>query len=854
MPSFKSALDAIRNEFFTMKRSRYRIEDYTIGWVCALPIELAAAAEMLDEEHQDIPQDRNDTNKYTLGRMSEHNIVIACLPAGQMGTNSAAAVASQMMSKFVSIKFILMVGIGGGVPSKESDIRLGDVVISQPHKQYGGVVQYDSGKTGEGGKFTRTGFLNAPPPILLNALSTFRSNHLRRRSNFSVHLSIIVNRLPDFATPGTKSDILFEATYNHTGGPTCDWCSKDRIVERDLRKSDEVFIHYGTIASGNQVMKDGVTRDNLSSELGGVLCFEMEAAGLVNNFPCLVIRGICDYADSHKNKKWQPYAAATAAACAKELLLLIPSAEEHTSVPYEDLLNLLPSAAQAAFNSYEKQHDPYCLQNTRVDVLKEIMAWADGDDERCIFWLNGMAGTGKSTIARTVARTFYDQKRVGASFFFSRGGGDVNHSGRFVTSIAIQLAEKSFAFKRTICEAITEQSNIASRALCDQWNHLILQPLSKIKGNSALSSLTLVIDALDECEGDNDIRVILQLFTKAPDIRLRVFVTSRPEIPIRLGFRAIPKILHHDLVLHNVCRATIDHDISVFFQHELGVIRQEYAFAADWPSEETIKRLVQSAAGLFIWAATACRFIRDGKRFAVRRLSLILQGDTCAATPEERLNEIYMAILKNSISDKYHDQEKEELYKMLKATLGSIAILFSSLSAVSLARLLYIRKENINQTLHDLHSIVEVPEDQGHPIRLHHPSFCDFLLDKQRCSNQHFWVDKTKAHKALAESCLRLMFNSLRKDICDLRAQGARACAIGNSRIEQYLPPDLQYACRYWVQHLQRSEARLVDNCQVHKFLKKHFLHWLEALSLIGKTSDSVHMVTDLESMVVSDL
>jgi nucleoside phosphorylase len=306
-----------------MKRTRFRIEDYTIGWVCALPIELAAAAEMLDDEHQDIPLDSNDTNLYTLGRISEHNVVIACLPAGQIGTNSAAAVAVQMKSKFVSIRFGLMVGIGGGVPSAESDIRLGDVVVSQPHMQHGGVVQYDFGKTGHSGHFTRTGFLNAPPTVLLNALSKLRSNHIRGRSSLSTYISSIC-RLSQFSPETAGPDILFKSTYNHIKGPTCGRCRRDRIVVRTPR---EIAVHYGTIASGNQVVKDGVTRDKLSSELGGVLCFEMEAAGLMNNFPCLIIRGICDYADSHKNKKWQPYAAATAAACAKELLSLIPSAE-----------------------------------------------------------------------------------------------------------------------------------------------------------------------------------------------------------------------------------------------------------------------------------------------------------------------------------------------------------------------------------------------------------------------------------------------------------------------------------------------------------------------------------------------
>ena len=187
------------------------------------------------------------------------------------------------------------------------------------------VVQYDFGKTGASG-FTLTGSLNAPPTVLLNALAKLQSNHFRRKSNPSVYLSM-VSHLSDFAYGNAGPDILFEPTYNHTEGPTCDRCSEDRLVERTSRGNQEVVVHYGTIASGNQVMKEGTTRDRLSSELGGVLCFEMEAAGLMNSFPCLVIRGICDYADSHKNKRWQPYAAATAAACAKELLSIVPAAE-----------------------------------------------------------------------------------------------------------------------------------------------------------------------------------------------------------------------------------------------------------------------------------------------------------------------------------------------------------------------------------------------------------------------------------------------------------------------------------------------------------------------------------------------
>ena len=310
-------------------------EDYTVGWVCALPVELAAAKEMLDEEHETLHHDANDMNIYSLGRIGEHNVVIACLPQGQTGTNSASAVAVQMKSAFTSIRFGLMVGIGGGVPSKEADIRLGDVVISAPHKLHSGVVQYDIGKTTPSG-FERTGVLSPPPTILLNALAILRANHIGGRSTQMGYFSRLAG-LPAFAREDAGPDILFSADYNHVGGAACEHCSSDRAVARQPR-TQEVVVHYGTIASGNQVMRDAAQRDKVSAELGGVLCFEMEAAGLMNSFPCLVVRGICDYADSHKNKKWQAYAAGMAAACAKEVLSVIPTSEVVESRTIDEII------------------------------------------------------------------------------------------------------------------------------------------------------------------------------------------------------------------------------------------------------------------------------------------------------------------------------------------------------------------------------------------------------------------------------------------------------------------------------------------------------------------------------------
>jgi nucleoside phosphorylase len=303
---------------------RLRRDEYTVGWVCALPVELAAAQEMLDEEHDTPPSDAHDTNIYTCGRVGEHNVVIACLPEGQTGTHSAAAVAMQMRLAFRSTRFGLMVGIGGGVPSEEADIRLGDVVVSKPHKVHGGVVQYDSGKATPSG-LERTGSLNTPPTVLLNAVSVLRAKHMRGKRRMAEYLSKLES-LPDFTRDAAGTDILIEAEYDHKGGPTCRQCDTSYLADREPRRQ-EVVVHYGTIASGNQVMRSAAERDRVSAELGGVLCFEMEAAGLMNSFPCLVIRGICDYADSHKNKRWQPYAAATAAACAKEVLSVIPPAE-----------------------------------------------------------------------------------------------------------------------------------------------------------------------------------------------------------------------------------------------------------------------------------------------------------------------------------------------------------------------------------------------------------------------------------------------------------------------------------------------------------------------------------------------
>ncbi|KAF2633134.1 hypothetical protein BU25DRAFT_445056 [Macroventuria anomochaeta] len=496
----------------------------------------------------------------------------------------------------------------------------------------------------------------------------------------------------------------------------------------------------------------------------------------------------------------------------------------------DNTLDRLPRAEDAPFNAFAEQHKPACLPDTRVDLLDEIYNWADGQDERCVFWLSGLAGTGKSTIARTVARRYDDRQRLAASFFFSRGGGDVGHASKFVTSIAVQLAYSVPAARQHISDAVAERSDVASQSLLrDQWQHLVLCPLSKLhESGREPQTYIIVVDALDECDSDNDIRLIVQLLAEVrlllTGVRLRVFLTSRPEVPIRHGFGQIGDTEHKDVVLHGITPSIVDHDIATYLEHSLRIIAKECYQADDWPGAEVIRRLVQSASGLFIWAATACRFIQEGGQFVADRLRAVLK-DTFSADsssskdssssedsgtderfeilPEQRLDSIYVTVLKGPVR-KYRKQERKRWYTLIRETLGAIVLLQSPLSASSLVRLLRVPAEDVHRTLYELHSIVDVLQDPDRPVRLHHPSFRDFLVNRKRCGDDSFWVDESK----------------------------------------------LRYACRYWVEHVERSQQSITDGDVVHVFLQTHLLHWLEAMSLMEETEQCVRLLARLQALV----
>jgi len=309
-------------------------KDYTVGWICAIPTEHVAAQAFLDEKHEG-PEyvSPNDNNYYTLGKVGKHNVVIAVLPDGEYGISSAASVARDMLHSFPNVRIGLMVGIGGGVPSPKHDIRLGDIVVSSPRDGNGGTFQYDFGKTIQGQSFQSTKFLNQPPTVLRTAVNGIKVQYESEGHRLEEAINGILEKKPrlrrKYKRPDPSSDRLYQAGVVHPPNDEASCsavCGDDpsNLILRPERTKDEdnPAIHYGLIASADQLMKDAKIRNTLAKEKD-VLCFEMEAAGLMNHFPCLVIRGICDYSDSHKNKEWQGYAAMAAAAYAKDLLYRI---------------------------------------------------------------------------------------------------------------------------------------------------------------------------------------------------------------------------------------------------------------------------------------------------------------------------------------------------------------------------------------------------------------------------------------------------------------------------------------------------------------------------------------------------
>lgn len=602
---------------FEMKRARPRVEDFTVGWISALPVEITAASAMLDEVYED----NNDNSHYTLGRIGRHNIVIICLPTGQSDTSSATAAAVEMQRAFPALKYRLIVGIGHGVPTSETDIRLGDVVISQPQGSYSGVVRYDFDKTHSGGQQIRTGFLNAPPAILLTAVTTLRSNISSGKSSIPTYL-LSLTHLPEFDKQKAGTDYLFRSSYYHVGGRTCDDCRKDMLVTRSPRETEEPAIHYGTIASGSQRIKDALTRDKLSAELKGVLCLELDSAGLMTSWSCLVIRGICDYADSHKNKKWEPFAAAAAAACAKEILSYVPAVPNSENLDPENanIRNVFPPQERTTSVADRRRIYLKSLEfdqiHTRHATIKsahvmtcqwllnnrQYQDWLDANkvsEHHGFLWIRGNPGSGKSTIIKFACantKTKLTDSTV-ISFFFNTRGEELEKSAfGLYRSLLFQLLER-LPDLQEVFDLLQPTASDSSNFY--KWDREIIKDLFQ-QAISKLGSRCLIcfIDAINECEEDQ-IRDVVSFFQHlgqlaiSSHIYFRVCFSSRhyPVFTIESGIKLVLEYQRGH-----------QQDITNYLDSELRIGPSRLA-------EQVKSQILEKASGMFLWVILTVHII-----------------------------------------------------------------------------------------------------------------------------------------------------------------------------------------------------------------------------------------------------
>ncbi|KAF4783393.1 hypothetical protein HER10_EVM0009493 [Colletotrichum scovillei] len=626
-------------------------EDYTIGWVCAVPVEMAAARLMLDQVHPDFShQNPADHNSYILGRVQRHNVVIACLPAGIYGLTPAATVVKDMLRTFNSIRFGLIVGIGGGAPSRAHDIRLGDIVVSQPTGTIGGIVQYDRGKLTNEGGFQRTGALNAPPQFLLAALNRLKIDHLSQDSRIPDFLSELVNKAPRkvekrFSYQGSANDCLYEAEYEHVDQESgCGKCDPLHTIQRDPRDDTDPIIHYGNIASGFQAIKHGKTRDIMAKNLD-VLCFEMGAAGL-QDFPCLVIRGICDYADSHKNKMWQEYASATAAAFAKEFLSIIPPDRvlQEKPVPplisdihLQELLHSTQAAILAQIQKREGEHESQkqvdChrafktstyekFKNINTDRVTGTWEWvlehprytkwkqSRQDD---LLWILGGPGCGKSVLSNAlIDEELQNWNQHTVCYFFFKDNDNQNNLATALCALLHQLFNSQPILLRHAMYAFEKNGKELQTNVDELW-----RIFAAAGTDDEAVSVTCVLDALDECCTD-DRRKLIQFLTTFHNQRitstryqLKFIVASRPHQDIETEFRGMlgPRAIR---LTGEESNADISEEIKFVIRHKVASAGRRLGMSQQ-VQDKLQKKLFSVSHRTYRWLHFVMEEILDGQ-------------------------------------------------------------------------------------------------------------------------------------------------------------------------------------------------------------------------------------------------
>ena len=494
----------------------------------------------------------------------------------------------------------------------------------------------------------------------------------------------------------------------------------------------------------------------------------------------------------------------------------------------------------AAYNSSARESARGCLEGTRVGVLEKIHSWIRTGDT-LLFWLNGVAGTGKSTIAHTIAEHYDHEGSRGASFFFSRDQQARRETRFLFQTIAFQLGNAYPALKLKIARVLEDQSILTS-TLRHQFRRLILDPVSEV-GDSFSSSAIIVLDALDECEDEDAVlRIIELLVAELADrsLQLKFLVTSRPEANVCSIFhsRQVASTTY-PFVLHDIKPSDVQNDIHKFIEHELGRIADLYLPKHElWPKEHEIEALARISTPLFISAATALKFISPvrGSRDPRVRLRMILdstrRGSVTESRPFQHLDHMYTQILEHATSG----EQPSDIFEQFQTVVGMIVLGYGQLTIHELAGLLQMENNKVEFSLVELQSVILVPQGGG-PVRAFHLSFHDYLTDKSRCINGNFFIDAPLRHTQIARSCLERMICLLKRDICNIgdHTKMNNEVADLDQKKAAFLPGDLQYACRYWALHLRESSTAESLIELIENFVSTSILYWIEVLSLIGE-------------------
>jgi len=491
-----------------------------------------------------------------------------------------------------------------------------------------------------------------------------------------------------------------------------------------------------------------------------------------------------------------------------------------------------------------------CLRGTRTDLLLQLERWLGDEKDHRVFWLNGLAGTGKSTIAQTFAEISFAAGKLGASFFCSRNFEGRSNLQAIFPTLAFQLAYRYSLFRQQLVQALKASPNIRQETLCSQMESIIVDPLKATR-----TQTLIIIDALDECKDEEPASAILSVLSRYVDKipNVKFFITGRPESRIRSGFRlASLQPITEVLKLHNVKRSSVDSDIELFFKTRLTEItktRSDCDFTQNWPSSSDITTLCKKAAGFFIYASTVVRLFTSRNRTPTEQLDRIISiPQSTAHEGRSGIDLLYTQVLEQVVDSM--DMDIEEIYSNLRTVVGAVILVLNPLSARGLSDLLGV--PSISTTLCSLHSLLLVPENTDDPIQAFHKSFPDFLTDPVRCKDKRFLVEPAVHHAAILLSCLNLMKKRLKKNICGLANHAVLSEVKDLSACRKdHIGDALKYACCFWTKHLVMIPSSSSCIKEVEKGINQFFTtclpYWIEVLALTGELGMGVYAINDVE-------